>query len=380
VRPGRVPAFLFALSSLLSPATGRAAPEAPAPPPLAAKAWLLIDHDSGEVLAAHDADAPLPVASLTKLMTGYVFFERIRAGALKPGDRVTVSERAATGNGARLFLRAGEVATVEDLLRGMLVRSANDATRALVDHAGGERQIVETMNRKAHALGLSRSIYVNSTGLDAEGQVSSAADIARLAGRLLRDFPESYRLFALKEFRHNGIPQYNRNALLWRDESVDGVKTGHTRAAGYCLVASARRGAMRLTAVVLGARDEAGRVEGAQRLFDYGFRQFETRLLYAADTPAARVRVWMGDRDVLPLGLAGNLYLTLPRGAHERLRARLSVSDTQFAPIRRGQSVGTLRLELGEQLHSTHPLIALTDVGAGNLWQRALDQIQFWLQ
>lgn len=380
MRHRRIRLFLCGLFLFAQPLAPAAAANTPAPPTFSAQAWLLIDHDSGEVLAAHNADESLPVASLTKLMTGYVLFERIKAGTLKLTERVTVSERAAAGNGARLFLRAGEVLGVEDLLKGMLVRSANDATLALVEHAGGEQQLVEAMNRKAHALALTHTAYVNTTGLDAEGQASSARDVARLAGHILREYPESYRLFALREFTHNGIPQYNRNALLWRDESVDGIKTGHTRAAGYCLIASAKRGAMRLTAVVLGARDEAGRVDGAQRLLDYGFRQFETRLLYAAETPAAKVRVWMGDRDILPLGVASNLYLTLPRGAHERLRARLSVSDTQFAPIQRGQRVGTLRLELGEQLHSTHPLVALADIGSGNLWQRALDQIQFWLQ
>jgi D-alanyl-D-alanine carboxypeptidase (penicillin-binding protein 5/6) len=373
-------AALFGLCSFLAPAAIHAA-QTPPPPVLAAGAWLLVDHDSGQVLAEHDADRALAPASLAKLMTAYLLFERLKAGNLKLDDAVTVSANAAGRNALKLFLRAGQQARVEDLLKGMLVRSANDATVALVEHvAGSEAAFVEEMNRKAQAFGLSNTVYTNATGLDQPGQTSTARDITRLAGLLLRDFPGQSALFAVKEFTYNEIKQYNRNALLWRDASVDGMKTGRTRAAGYCLVATARRGTMRLVATVLGAADEAGRVDGAQRLLDHGFRHFETRLLYAAEAPAAKVRVWMGSESVLPLGVERNLYLTLARGLHEKLRARLTVKELQYAPVRRGQRVGTLALDVDGRPYAEYPLVALAEVGTGNFFQRVFDRIQLWLQ
>ena len=352
---------------------------APLPAP-AARAWLLVNHDSGEVLLEHQADEQLAPASLTKLMTAYLLFERLRNGQLKPTDAVTVSERAAVLNGSRLFLRAGSQVSLEQLIQGMLVRSANDATLALVEHmAGSEADFVAEMNARALQLGLVSTRFVNSTGLDVDGQVSSARDLTRLAGQLIRDFPDEYaRWYAIKEFNFNDIRQHNRNALLWRDASVDGVKTGRTRAAGHCLIASARRGDMRLIATVLGAPLDDGRFDGAQRMLEYGFRHFETRLVYAADSPATRVRVWMGSQAELPLGLGRSLYLTLPRGQHEKLRARLTVKDRQVAPIALGQRIGTLALDLGDQLYAEYPLVALAEVGAGNLLQQLMDRVELW--
>jgi D-alanyl-D-alanine carboxypeptidase (penicillin-binding protein 5/6) len=369
--------ILTLFASLAHAAPASSPPEAPSP---AARAWLLVDHDSGEVLAEHRADERVAPASLTKLMTAYLLFERLRDGKLKLSDAVTIGERAAALNGSRLFLRAGSQATVEQLLQGMLVRSANDATLALVEHAAGsETEFVAEMNAKALQLGLASTRFVNGTGLDADGQLSTARDLTRLAGQLIRDFPKEYaRWFAVKEFTFNDIKQHNRNALLWRDASVDGVKTGRTRAAGHCLIASARRGDMRLIATVLGAPADDGRFDGAQRLLEHGFRHFETRLLYAADSPATRVRVWMGSQSELPLGLGRNLYLTLPRGLHEKLRARLTVKDRQVAPIALGQHIGTLALDLGDKLYAEYPLVALTEVGAGNLLRQLSDRIELW--
>jgi D-alanyl-D-alanine carboxypeptidase (penicillin-binding protein 5/6) len=270
---------------------------------------------------------------------------------------------------------------VDDLIKGMIVHSANDAVVALAERASGsENNFVAEMNAQARALGLSQTVFVNATGHDAAGQVATARDLARLASALIRDFPEYYPWFALREFTYNGITQYNRNALLWHDGAVDGVKTGQTHAAGFCLAASARRDGMRLIAVALDARSENGRVASGQRLLDYGFRHFETRLLYAADVPATQVRVWMGDRSSVPLGVRHNLYVTLPRGWHERLRARLTVQDKLHAPVQYGQTVGTLALDLEGRPFAEYPLVALKEIGTGNLMQRAIDKFQLWFQ
>ena len=370
-----------AAAALLAQAGLAEWPPAPAVAQVPAKAWLLMDYDSGRVLAEHGADQVTAPASLTKLMTAYLLFEKLKRGEFRLDDTVHVSARAWGAKGARLFVRPETSARAEELLMGMLVRSANDATVALVEHAAGsEAAFVAQMNATARALGLEQTAFVNATGLDEDGQRSSARDMTRLAAALARDFPEQYPRFSVKEFTYNQIKQYNRNALLWRDAAVDGVKTGQTRAAGYCLIASARRDNMRLIATVMGAADENGRIEAAQRLLEYGFRHFETRLLYRADTPAARVRVWMGEASLLPIGVAQNLYLTLPRGWHEKLRARLTLGDGPTAPIRLGQNLGTLVLDLEERRFAEYPLVALKEVGLGNLFQRALDQIQLWLQ
>lgn len=365
---------------LCDSAAAAALPEVPAPD-VPAAAWLLVDHDSGRVLAEHNADQPLAAASLAKLMTAYVLFGTLKAGRLRLDETVEVSRAAAGARGARLFLRPGTAVRVEDLLQGMIVHSANDAAVALAERAsGGESDFVAEMNAAANALGLSGTVFVNATGYEARGQVSTARDLARLASALIRDFPEFYPWFALKEFTYNGITQYNRNALLWRDSTVDGVKTGQTHAAGFCLIAAAGRDGMRLIAVALGARSEDARVASGQRLLDYGFRHFETRLLYAADVPAAQVRVWMDDRSSVPLGVRHNLYVTLPRGGHERLRARLTVQDRLYAPVPYGQTVGTLALDLEGRPFAEYPLVALKEIGTGNLMQRAIDKFQLWLQ
>ena len=353
-----------------------------AAPDVPAAAWLLMDHDSGRVLAEHNADKPLAPASLTKLMTAYVLFGKLKAGRLRLDDKIEISRTAAEARGARLFLRPGMTVRVEDLVKGMIVHSANDAAVALAERAsGGGNNFVAEMNAAARTLGLSHTVFSNVTGHEADGQVSTARDLALLASALIRDFPEYYPWFALKEFTYNGITQYNRNALLWRDSDMDGVKTGQTHAAGFCLVASARRDGMRLIAVALGARSENARVASGQRLLDYGFGCFETRLLYAADVPATQMRVWMGDRSSVPLGVRHNLYVTLPRGWHERLRARLTVpQDKLYAPVQYGQAVGTLALDLDGRPLAEYPLVALKEIGTGNLLQRAIDKFQLWLQ
>jgi D-alanyl-D-alanine carboxypeptidase (penicillin-binding protein 5/6) len=340
-----------------------------------------MDHHSGQVLAQQNGDKPLPPASLAKLMTAYVLLEKLKAGKWRLEDAVSISAQAVRAKGGRLFLRPGTTARAEELLRGMIVVSANDAAVALAEHVAKiEATFVMEMNLAARALGLSKTSFANVTGHDEPGQASTAQDLARLTSALIRDFPEHYGWFAQKEFTHRDITQHNHNALLWRDPHVDGVKTGHTRGGGYCLSASASRDGMRLIAIVLGARDDAARVSATHKLLDHGFHHFETRLLYAADVPALRVRLWMGDQSTLPLGVRQNLYLTLPRGWHDKLHARLVVPREPAAPVQRGQVMGTLALDLDRQPYVEYPLVALQEAGTGNILRRTIDRIQLWLQ
>ena len=372
--------FSFCFLFCLPGHTVAALPEIPAPD-IEAPAWILLDHDSGQVLAARNSDKPLPPASLTKLMTAYVLFAQLKAGKLRLDDQVAISPQAVKTNGSRLFLRPGTTARAEDLLHGMIVVSANDATIALAEHvAKSEANFVMEMNSTARTLELRQTVFMNATGRDEKGHVSTAHDLARLSSALIRDFPEYYKWFAQKEFSYQEITQYNQNALLWREPGVDGVKTGHSRAAGYCLSASATHDGMRLIATVLGARDDSARVSAGQKLLGHGFRHFETRLLYAADVPALRVRLWMGDQSTLPLGVRQNLYLTLPRGWHERLRARLVVKEQPAAPVRQGQVMGTLTLELDRQPYAEYPLVALQEISTGNFLRRTIDTVQLWLR
>ena len=314
-------------------------------------------------------------------MTAYVLFGKLKAGSLKLDDRIDVSQEAWNAKGARLFLRPGASARAEELLKGLIVLSANDAAIALAEWvAGSEKNFVVEMNAAARVLGLGHTTFLNATGHDIKGQVVTARDVALLAAALIQEFPEYYRWFSLKEFGDDKIIQYNHNALLWRDPNVDGVNTGQSRSAGYCLIASARRDGMRLIAVVLGAKDENARVEAGQRLLNHGFRYFETRLLYAAEIPAVRTRVWMGDQSTISLGAGRNLYLTLPRGWHEKLHAQVTVRESLIAPVQRGQAVGTIALDLDQQPFAEYPLVALNQVGEGNLFRRTIDKIQLWLQ
>ena len=376
--PKKFSSFLFA--ALFSGGVDAAPPEIP-PPDIDASAWVLMDHASGQVLAERNGDQRLAPASLAKLMTAYVLLEKIKNGKLGLNERVTISPQAARAPGARLFLRPGATAPVEDLLQGMIVVSANDAALALAEHAvKSESAFVAEMNAAARALDLRQTTFVNATGHDAKGQLSTARDLARLTSAVIRDFPEYYKWFARKEFTHLDITQYNHNALLWRDLRVDGVKTGHSRSAGYCVSASASRDGMRLIATVLGAPHDGARVSAGQALLEHGFRHFETRLLYAAGVPALQVRVWMGDQSLLPLGVRENLYLTLPHGWHEKLHARLLVTQPLAAPVRHGQVMGRLTLEFDRQPYAEYPLVALKAIETGNLFQRTIDRIQLWLQ
>jgi D-alanyl-D-alanine carboxypeptidase (penicillin-binding protein 5/6) len=378
---GRTIAALLAGVCVVA-APARAATPASSAPPVAAQAWLLMDHASGQVLLEHAADKPTAPASLTKLMTAYLLFEKLDAGTLRVDERVKVSPHAAATNGSSLHLAPGAEVALEDLLKGMLVRSANDATVALAEHAGGdEARFVAAMNAKARQLGLTATHFDNPTGLDYPAQRSTARDMTRLASRLIRDFPEHYRrYFGLREFTFHGARQYNRNLLLWRDDTVDGIKTGRTQAAGHCLIASALRHDMRLVATVLGAPDEDARVRGAEQLLKYGFDNYETYLVEKGGQPATYARVWLGAADTVPVGVADSRYVTLPHGAEGRLQRHITVAQDVYAPIRAGQTLGALRLDLDGRPLADYPLVALADLAPGNFVQRAFDQLALWLR
>jgi len=365
--------------ALCASAAVTAAP--PPPPELSARAWLLVDARSGAELAAHQADRRLPPASLTKLMTAYVLFSELRAGHLRLDDRATVSRYAAHLPGARMFLTAGESVAIEDLLKGMLVQSGNDATFTLVEHvAGNLPAFVARMNAEAARLDLDNTHFANATGLQNPAHYSSARDLARLASALRRDFPEYLGWFGLREFTWAGITQPNRNRLLGRMPDVDGLKTGHTEAAGYCLAVSATRDTMQLVAVVLGSASETARAHQGQTLLEYGFHAFETRPLLQAGAAITSVPVWLGAADTVALGTADDQWLTLPRGEFGRLQMRALLPLSVLAPVSPQTAVGKLQWWFGTALLRETPLITLQAVAEGSLAKRTTDQVQRWFR
>jgi len=369
---------ILLLSTLAMTGTVLAEP-APAPT-LSARAWMLVDARSGTELAAHEADRRLPPASLTKLMTAYVVFSELRTGQLRLEDRATVGRYAARLPGARMFLTAGETVTIEDLLQGMLVQSGNDATFTLVEHvAGNLPAFVTRMNSEAARLSLVNTHFANATGLQNPAHYSSARDLARLASALRRDFPEYLGWFAQRDFTWAGITQPNRNRLLGRMPEVDGLKTGHTEAAGYCLAASATRDAMQLVAVVLGSDSEAARTQHGRTLLEYGFRTYETRQVLRAESAMARVPVWLGTGDSVSLGTTEDLWLTLVRGDFARLQARALLPESVRAPVAPRSSLGKLQFWVDDVLEREIPLSTLHAVAEGSMAKRAADQLRLWL-
>lgn len=376
----RILSLFIALSFVMPALPLRAAPlPVPAPPSIKAPSYLLVDFDSGEVLAEKQADERVEPASITKLMTSYIVLRETRAGKLQLTDQATISEKAWRMVGSRMFIEVGKQVTIEALLKGMIIQSGNDASVALAEQvAGSEAAFAELMNYQAQQLGMTGSHFVNSTGLPHPEHYMSARDIATLAAALIRDFPTHYAWYAEKQYSYNGISQWNRNKLLWRDPSVDGVKTGHTESAGYCLVASAKREQMRLISVVLGTSGEEARTQESQTLLNYGFRFFETHRLYGAGDALARARVWKGDTQELPLGLASNLYVTIPRGSYKALKATLDLNTEILAPAQKGQTYGTVNVTLDGEIRAQRPLVALQDVAEGNLVQRLMDGVRLW--
>jgi D-alanyl-D-alanine carboxypeptidase (penicillin-binding protein 5/6) len=378
----RVASLRIALFSWI--ATGLFAPHAvaqdlplPAPPVIGAKSYLVIDGDTGHEIASLRPDERLAPASLTKLMTAYVVFRALDDERIALGDKVTVSEKAWRTPGSRMFIEVGTQVSVEELLLGMIVQSGNDASVALAEYvAGTETVFAEMMTQYAKALGMISSRFANATGLPSEEHYSTARDLATVARAIIDEFPEYYAWYSLREYEYNGITQKNRNALLWRDESVDGMKTGMTDDAGYCLVSSAERDGMRLISVVLGTASARSRIDGSQALLNYGFRFYETRLLYRAGEKVADTRVWKASRETTPLGVAEDLYITIPRGKFDELESVLNLPTRVVAPLAQGQPVAELQVSLSGSVLVNEPLRALDENPSGSLWQRTRDGVQ----
>lgn len=366
----------FTFLALLFSAS-QAATLIPATPKIKAKGYLLIDFNSGRVLAEKKSDQRLEPASITKILSSYVIANELANGNISREDEVRISEKAWRMQGSRMFIEVGKKVSVEDLLKGMIIQSGNDATVALAEHvAGSEDAFVSLMNQHAAELGMLDSHFVNSTGLPHKNHYTTPRDIAKLAIALIRDYPEHYKAYSQKKFVFNSITQYNRNRLLWRNKFVDGIKTGHTESAGYCLVASALRDGMRLISVVLGTRSDEARNNESQKLLTYGFRFFETHKLYKANESLTTARVWKGAQEELSLGLTEDLYLTIPKGQYKKLVANMNLEARITAPIKQGQSFGTVNVSLGDEQYATRKLVALSAIESGGLFSNLIDEVK----
>jgi len=375
-------ALLFALVFFsIAAASQTTLPAAVAPPMIAAKAYLLVDILSGQTLVAVNADEPREPASLTKLMTAYLVFRALKDKELTPSQMATVSEKAWRAEGSRMFIDPKKAVSVDELLHGEIVQSGNDAAIALAEvTAGSEAAFVERMNREAARMGMKGTRFVNVTGLPAPQQVSTATDLGLIAAAVIRDFPEYYPLYSIKEYRYNNITQSNRNRLLWSDPYVDGVKTGFTDGAGYCLIASAKRGPRRLLAVVLGAGSDAARASEAQKLLNYGFQFYDTVQLYQNGAQVSALKVWKGATDSVPAGFVVDQYVTLPKGQAPQLKLTLEAVEPLVAPITRGQRVGLVKVTLDTKPVGEYPLVALEEVPLTGLFGRAWDTIRLWFK
>jgi len=351
----------------------------PTAPELNARGYILLDHHSGQILARKSENERLDPASITKLMTAYSAFRALKEGSLAMDDEVLISEKAWRTSGSRMFVEVNTRVPVEALLQGMIIQSGNDASVALAEHlAGTEETFAQLMNQYAAELGMTNTQYQNSTGLPAKDHFTSAADIATLASTIIHDFPEYYPLYSQKEYTYNGITQKNRNALLWRDATVDGMKTGMTDAAGYCLVSSANRDDMRLIAVVLGTKSPTARTNDSQALLNYGFRFFETRLLYPAGGSVTAAKVWKGSEPSTEVGVKADLYVTIPRGSYEELEAEVDMPRQLIAPVDADKQLGTVRVNLADQTVAERTLFALNNIDEGSLWDQARDSVLMW--
>jgi serine-type D-Ala-D-Ala carboxypeptidase (penicillin-binding protein 5/6) len=367
-------ALLFALAAASAVAQ-------PAPPAIAAPVYLLQDFVSGANIVAQGADEHRDPASLTKVMTAYLTFAALHEGKLLPSQLVTVSEVAWHAEGSRMFIEPRKAVSVDELLHGMIVQSGNDASIALAELvAGSEAAFVERMNAEAKRMGLANTHFMNSTGLSQADHFSTARDLATLAGALIRDFPDHYALYSLKEYRYNNITQANRNRLLWVDPYVDGVKTGHTDAAGWCLIASAKRGERRLVSVVLGAASDAARASEAERLLNYGFQAFDTVQLYKSRKPVLTLRVWKGADTSVAAGVAADQFLTLPTGRADALKFTMTAAEPLVAPVARDQQIGTVKVALDGRIVAEFPVVALAEVPSADVFGRAWDTVRLWLK
>ncbi|MAP34533.1 D-alanyl-D-alanine carboxypeptidase family protein [Vreelandella lionensis] len=370
-----------AMTAVVSPAMAQVIPQPqtiiPAPPQLAASSWILMDANSGRILAEHNSDERLPPASLTKLMTAYLVERELDRGTINLTDMVNISENAWRTGGSKMFIEVGDRVSVDNLLHGIIIVSGNDASVAMAEHlAGGEAPFADLMNQHATRLGMNDTNFMNATGLPHENHYSTAHDMARLSRHIINDYPEHYEIYSQRNFSFGGIDQPNRNRLLWRDPSVDGLKTGWTTEAGYCLVSSAQRDGMRLISVVMGTSSDEARAQESQKLLSYGFRFYETMKLYERGAVLATPRVWGGDTNELRVGVDEEVFMTLPRNRNEELRARLNLDADLQAPVAVGDNVGTLEVYLGEEMVGERQLVALENIEEGGLFKRLFDQVQ----
>jgi D-alanyl-D-alanine carboxypeptidase (penicillin-binding protein 5/6) len=355
-------------------------PPMPAPPQLAARSYILVDFNSGRVLVENNADQRVEPASITKLMTAYVVFQELDQGNITLEDLVPVSEKAWRTGGSRMFIEPDMQVSVADLLRGMVIQSGNDASVALAEYvAGSEEAFASLMNHYAEQLGMVNTNFVNSTGLPDPDHYTTAHDIALLSAATIRDFPDFYTWYSEKEFTFNDIRQHNRNTLLWRDPAIDGLKTGHTEAAGYCLAASAKRDGMRLVSAVMGSASESSRASESQTLLNYGFRFFETVQLYQAGQELAKARVWKGLTEEVPLGIADELFVTIPRGSYDQLEAKLEVQPQLSAPLQAEAVVGKVNVALDGETVASRDLVTLAGVEEAGFFGSAWDSMQLWI-
>jgi D-alanyl-D-alanine carboxypeptidase (penicillin-binding protein 5/6) len=374
---GDATAAADAAASTTAAATATPPTAVPPPPQLAARSFIVIDHDSARVLAALEPDTRQEPASLTKLMTAYGVFKALKEGRLQFTDMVTISERAWKQEGSRMFVEVGKQVSVNDLLQGMIVQSGNDATVALAEKVGGnEDTFVQMMNTYAKQLGMTGSHFTNSAGMPDPAHYMTARDAATLASALIHEFPEYYKLYSQREFVWNGITQQNRNGLLWRDPTVDGVKTGHTETAGYCLIASAKRDGMRLVSVVLGTDSMRAREDASAALLNYGFNFFETKRIYAAGQPLTRMRVWKGEDEEIGLALHRDLYVTSQRGAVSNVKADFELPETLVAPLAASKAVGKTQIVVDGKPVAAYELYPAKDVQEAGFFGRTWDNLR----
>ena len=351
------------------------------PPTVAAKAWLLLDHGSGQVLAAKDPEARIEPASLTKLMTAYLTFAALKQGTLKLDQVVPVSPRAWKMEGSRMFIAPDKPVTVDELIHGMIIQSGNDACVALAEAiAGSEETFANLMNREAQRLGMTNTHFTNAAGMPDPQHYTTARDLSKLVSALIRDFPEYYPIYSNKEYTYNKITQPNRNRLLWLDQTVDGVKTGHTASAGYCLISSAKRGPRRLISVVLGTDSDNARSQESLKILNYGFQFFDTVKLYSANQAVSRFRVWKGADNELDAGFLEDFNLSLPKGQAEKVQATLTSVQPLLAPLAKGQKVGTMTLTVDGKPLGEYPVVALKEVPVANWFGRLWDALILWFK
>jgi D-alanyl-D-alanine carboxypeptidase (penicillin-binding protein 5/6) len=364
---------------LLLPFLAHAQPM-PVPPALAAKAWLLVESASGQELAAQGADERAEPASLTKLMTAYLTFDALKQGTIKLNQDVLVSEKAWRTPGSRMFIKVGTQVPIEDLIKGMIVQSGNDASVALAEVIGGnEENFTQMMNREAERLGLKNTHFSNASGMPDPQHYTTTRDLAVLADALIRDFPDEYtKYYSMKEFRYNNITQLNRNRLLQVDPSVDGVKTGHTEAAGYCLIASSKRDDRRLLAVVLGAASDGVRTQESLKLINYGFQSYEAVRLYAKDQPVSNLRVWKGASSRVAAGFQKDFVISVPKGFSSRLKTQLLSQQPLIAPVAAGQVIGTLKVLLDDKPYGDYPVVAVEAMPVAGIFGRMIDTVRLW--